>query len=97
MRKLSSGSLETKLTRFLFTYRLTPHATTSQSPSEILLKRCPRSRLDVLFPNLESYVEQHQQAQKKNHDQHSKCRTFTIGDLVLIKDFCPEVASRRDY
>ena len=41
MRKLSSGSLETKLARFLFTYRLTPHATTSQSPSEMLLKRRP--------------------------------------------------------
>ena len=35
MRK-SSGSLESRLQNFLFSYRLTPHSTTGQAPSELL-------------------------------------------------------------
>ena len=54
MRKFTSGSMESKLSQFLFTYRLTPHATTS---GELLLKRRPRSRLDILVPSVEQVVE----------------------------------------
>ena len=56
MRKFTSGSIESKLSRFLFTYRLTPHATTSQSPAELLLKRRPRSRLDILVQVLSKWL-----------------------------------------
>ena len=40
------GSIETKLSCFLFKYRLTPHSTTGTSPAELLLGRHPRSRLE---------------------------------------------------
>ena len=89
MRKFTSGSIESKLSRFLFTYLLTPHATTSQSPAELLLKRCPRSRLDILVPSVEQVVERRQDNQKKSHDIHSATREFAIGDSVFIKHFCP--------
>ena len=89
MRKFTSGSIESKLSRFLFTYRLTPHATTSQSPAELLLKRRPRSRLDILVPSVEQVVERRQDNQKKSHDVHSATREFAIGDSVFIKDFRP--------
>ena len=46
------GSIETKLSCFLFKYRLTPHSTTGISPAKLLLGRHPRSRLDILHPDL---------------------------------------------
>ena len=38
MKKLTEGTLETKLSHFLFHYRLTPQTTTGQSPAELLLE-----------------------------------------------------------
>ena len=89
VRKFTSGSIESKLSRFLFTYRLTPHATTSQSSAELLFKRRPRSRLDILVPSIEQVVERRQDNQKKWHDIHSPTHVFAIGDSVFIKDFRP--------
>eukprot|EP00731_Ephydatia_muelleri_P035355 Em0116g7a len=62
------GSIETKLSCFLFKYRLTPHSTTGSSPAELLLGRRPRSRLDILHPDLAVRVESRQAAQKQDHD-----------------------------
>ena len=62
------GSVETKLSCFLFKYRLTPHSTTGTSPAELLLGRGPRSRLDILHPDLAGEVESRQAAQKHDHD-----------------------------
>ena len=45
MRKASEGDMETKVARFLFHYRNTPHTTTGVSPAELLLKRLPRQHL----------------------------------------------------
>ena len=52
MRKLKDGTLETKLSRFLFKYRLTPHSSTGTAPSELMFGRCLRSQLDNLHPGL---------------------------------------------
>ena len=89
MRKFTSGSIESKLSQFLFTYRLTPHATTSQSPAELSFKCRPWSRLDILVPSIEQVVERRQDNQKKSHDIHSATRVFAIGDSVFIKDIRP--------
>ncbi|KAL5479657.1 hypothetical protein EMCRGX_G023208 [Ephydatia muelleri] len=37
--KKTTGDLETRLARFLFQYRLTPHSTTGQPPAELLMGR----------------------------------------------------------
>ena len=37
MKKQLTGSLQTKLSRFLFNYRLTPNTTTGVAPTELLL------------------------------------------------------------
>ncbi len=39
MKKLQEGSLETKISRFLFNYRLTPHSSTGVSPAELMFGR----------------------------------------------------------
>ena len=39
-----------RLSEFLFEYRVTPHATTNVSPSELFLKRKLRTRFDLIMP-----------------------------------------------
>ena len=48
--KVTEGTLNTRLSKVLFTYRMTPHATTGVSPAELLLHYQPRTRLNLLFP-----------------------------------------------
>ena len=86
MRKSTRGDLETKLARFLFHYRTTPHTTTGVSPAELLLKRKPRSHLDILKPNLSSRVQSNQLRQKFVHDQGAQIRGFSISDPVFIRN-----------
>ena len=87
LRKQLTGTLQTKLSRFLFHYRLTPNATTGVAPAELLLTRRPRSHLDCVFPQLKNRVQQQQQRQKAQHDQHTKPRYFAQGNLVFICNF----------
>ena len=87
MKKLTEGTLETQLTRFLFHYRTTPHATTSQSPAELMLGRQLRTRLDLLKPDIGKRVRAHQEQQKIAHDAHSKPREFQPGVQVYAKNF----------
>ena len=94
MKKQTSGSLQTKLSRFLFHYRLTPNATTGLAPAELLLSRRPRSHLDFMAPqSLKDRVQQQQQKQKSQHDQHAKPRAYEQGDLVFIRDFRRQASS----
>ena len=47
------GTVQTKLSRFLMSYRTTPYTTTAETPVELFLKRSIQTRLDLLKPNLE--------------------------------------------
>ncbi len=87
MKKSVAGSLETKVARFLFQYRLTPHSTTGIPPAELLLGRRPRSHLDLLHPNIAERVRSSQERQKSGHDLRAKSRTFKVGDTVLVRNF----------
>ena len=60
MMKLTSGTLEARVARFLFNYRITPQITTGVLPSELLFGRRLRCHLDLLHPNLEAKVCQNQ-------------------------------------
>ena len=48
------GSMEERLTKFLFKYRVTPHTTTGLSPAELLMGRRLRTHLDLLHPDTAS-------------------------------------------
>ena len=49
-------TLQHQLSRFLMSYRSTPHTTTGESPSKLFLGREIRTRLDLLRPDLETRV-----------------------------------------
>ena len=74
--KKTSGDIHTRLSRFLFQYRLTPDSTMGESPAKLLLGRTARSHLDFLFPDVADNVEQNQQQQKQNHDQRATEHSF---------------------
>ena len=86
LRKATEGSLEDKLSKFLFQYRITPHTTTGSSPAQLLMGRQPRSRLDLLRPNLASKVQQQQERQKANCDNQARPRSFAVDDAVYVAD-----------
>ena len=87
MKKLKDGSLETRVSRFLSRYRITPQTTTGVSPAELLLGRKPKSRLDLIYPEIGRKVRGSQTSQKQRHDLHVKERTMMEGDQVYARNF----------
>ena len=85
LKKLTKGTLESKLSHFLFHYRLTPQTTTGQSPAELLLGRRIKSCLDLLHPNAKTKVLQALQRQKLNHDKSTIARVFDVNNKVFVR------------
>ena len=52
MTRSTNASINTRVSRFLFTYRITPHTSTGKSPAELLMNRKLRSNLDLIKPSL---------------------------------------------
>jgi len=75
------------LENFLLTYRTTTHATTKETPCMLMMGRALRTRLDLLRPSHSSQVLRQQAQQKQYHDNHTRPRTFAVGDKVLAKNF----------
>ena len=89
MKKNTGDSIDTRVARFVFRYRITPHTTTGVSPAELLFGRRPRSHLDLVKPDVSRRVELKQQQQKTGHDLHAKGRSFNIGDFVFVRNLPP--------
>ena len=87
LKRTPGSSIQEKLSKFLFTYRITPQTTTGVPPAVLLMGRRLRSRLDRLFPNLTERVENQQSKQAKQHDSTKTLRTFKTGDRVFVKNF----------
>ena len=87
IKKMTSGSLEDRLSKFLFHYRITPHSTTGVTPAELLLGRRPRSVLDLVRPNLAQHVRSQQHRQKMHKDKHSKQRVFNVGNSCMCAPY----------
>ena len=79
-------SLETQISRFLFSYRITPHSTTGVAPAELLMGRRPRSRLDLLYPDIAERVRKRQLDQKEGHDLHCRQRKLSAGQSVWVRN-----------
>ena len=87
LKKITEGSLESRLARFLLNYQTTTHATTGVSPAELMFGRRIRTRLDLLKPDLSRTVRARQEHQKKTHDAHARPRDLAIGATVYAKNF----------
>ena len=83
LKRVPDGDVDTRLSRLLFRYRITPHTLTGQSPSELLLGRRVRSALSLLKPNLQDSVRGRQEKSVRP----GRTRTFEIGDKVLVTNF----------
>ena len=87
LKKITEGSLEIRLCKFLARYRLFPQSTTGVSPAELLFKRKPRSKLDLLLPSTETNVSKSLENQKLYHDRRARGREFNIGNSVYVQNF----------
>ena len=69
LKKMKYGTLQTKISGFLFSYRTTPQSTTGVSLAELLMGKKLRTAFDLLKPDLQSWVERAQDKQKELHDR----------------------------
>ena len=86
LAKLKDGSMETRLARYLMTYRVTPHSTIKgTSPSELLMGRKLRTLLDAVHPSISGTVHRKQEKMAENYNKKSKVRCFHPGDKIYVK------------
>ena len=86
LKRTAGANIQEKLSKVLFDYRITPHSTTGIAPSELLMKRRLRSRLDLLHPEVSKKVEAKQEKQKAEHDTSQPIRKFSVNDNVLVRN-----------
>uniref|UniRef100_A0A1X7VSG6 Uncharacterized protein n=1 Tax=Amphimedon queenslandica TaxID=400682 RepID=A0A1X7VSG6_AMPQE len=72
------------LASFLLNYRTTAHAVCGVPPVELFLKRCLKTCLDLVKPDIATAVA-NQLLSQKNHERHSQKWEFSAGDLVMFK------------
>lgn len=89
MKHLKDGSISTRLSRFLFKYRIIPHSTTGMSPAELLYGRRMRSQMDNLRPQMGGKIQQSLSRQQRNHDSHSRSREWVVGEDVYAMNYGP--------
>ena len=85
----TSLPLSQRVSNFLLTYRTTPHATTSETPSQLLMGRKIRTRLDLLRPDVERRVGCKQAQQKADHDRHARSLELHTGQSVMARNLRP--------
>ena len=95
----SSEPIPVALDRFLFNYRMTPHATTGVTPAELMFGRKLRTRLDLIRPDnftppplvsseeVAEKVMNKQAAQKKNHCSRPRGIELAIHTPIMIRNF----------
>ncbi|XP_040355417.1 uncharacterized protein K02A2.6-like [Ixodes scapularis] len=81
----ATESMEETLSKFLMTYRNTPHATTQETPSFLFLGRRPRTRLDALKPALDRTIRARQFEQTSR--RRGANSVFEVNDEVFVRNF----------
>ncbi|KAJ8405625.1 hypothetical protein AAFF_G00316050 [Aldrovandia affinis] len=95
LRKMDKGTVEAKVKRFLFTYRVTPHTTTSKSQAELLMGHKLKMHLDLFYPDERARVEQKQLQQLTNRQGRGDWRELegpSVTDLLQAEDGVTEQA-----
>ena len=87
MKRMTKGTIESRVSSFLFKYQVTPHSTTGVPPAELMFIRKLWAHLDLLQPSIGQTARQNQSKQKMYHDTHSRTRDFKEGDAVYACNF----------
>ena len=87
IKATSGSSLQKSLSKFLFTYHITPHTTTGIAPAQLLVNHRLRFRFNRLFPDLQQHVQQKQAKQAAALDSAKPLRSFSVRDHVYTRDF----------
>lgn len=74
------------LIKILFDYRNSVHATTNESPAQLMFKRSLRTRFDLLRPNFNKTVELRKEKQKQ-YAKGSPTRYLISNQSVLVRDY----------
>ena len=95
MKRMTGGTIESRVSRFLFKYRTTQHSTTGVPPAELMFNRHLLTHLDSLQPSIGQTVRQNQSKQKMGHDAHAKMRDFKEEDTVYIRSFDGTITTKQ--
>lgn len=87
LKEVTEGTLRARLDKVLCSYCITPQSTTGVSPTELLVGKRLRTRLDLLQPSLSRHVEGKQLQQKNLHDSVTKLCKFAVLDKVYVRNF----------
>ena len=79
----TSLSWTARIYKFLFRYRNTPHSTTGETPSQLLMNRVIRTHISLLQGDLKCRVQRRQEAQCASHNKHALTRSFSPGETVF--------------
>ena len=86
-RSHSKEDIQTRISRFLFHYRITPHSVTGIPPAELLMKRSLRTHLHCVKPDLNKAIYDKQY--RRQVTQSTRCRkpSWEKGEKVYIRNF----------
>nr|VZI28263.1 unnamed protein product [Spirometra erinaceieuropaei] len=99
LARQTEEDLATKLSRFLFSYRITPNDSTGASPAELMFKRQLRTRLDLLNPSTQDRVIAKQTKMKERYDVSNRPRVVEPNESVYTRmehetNWCPSVVRK---
>lgn len=87
LKRVEGVSLQTRLSRFLLSYRTRPHSVTGKTPAELLMRRELKTILSLVRPSVKDRVKLKQEKQKDLYDRTSVCRSISINDAVYVLNF----------
>lgn len=85
--QLTNSDVSALIAKYLLVYRNTPHSTTGEPPSLLLMGRRLRTRLDLLIPSVEKHVEARQYSTMVSRTANRGLRQFNAGDTVLARNY----------
>ncbi|XP_046408463.1 uncharacterized protein K02A2.6-like [Ischnura elegans] len=71
------------VSKYLFSYRTTPHCATNETPAKLMFGREPKTRLSFLSA---SFVAKYNRKQIEYHHGQSNIN-FNVGEVVYVKDY----------